>query len=89
MTSLLSSFLPQPFEKYLTRSERTHIVLAALEQKEAMDAEDREKLMRNFFISRERWMIIKSILWAIRDKPCLFLTDVSGLWLDCPALQPS
>lgn len=63
-----------------------HIILAVLEQKDAENAENPRK--KRDFLFREHWLIGTAILWMLMDNPCFFLTNVSGLWLDCPALQP-
>ncbi|XP_050165700.1 uncharacterized protein LOC126636953 [Myiozetetes cayanensis] len=76
-TSLLKtyeSYRIKPFERYLTRSERTHIVLAVLEQREADHAEKPWK--KSDFASQERWLRGSSALGEFMDKPCLYLTDV-------------
>lgn len=72
--SLLPSFLAQPFERYLTPCERTHIILAAMEVMTETSVFDKT--------------VAKHILKVAMGDPDFWLTDVSGLWLDCPALQP-
>lgn len=71
--SLLHSFLAQPFERYLTPSERTHNILAAMGV--MTETTDFEK------------MVAEHVLEVAMGDLDFWLMDVSVLWLDCLALQ--
>lgn len=72
--SLLPSFLAQPFERYLTPSERTHIILAAMEVMTETTVFDK--------------MVAGHILEVARRDPGFWLTDVIGLWLIALPFSP-
>lgn len=71
---LIPSFLPQAFEKYLRPAERTGVVLAAIEILGRSSPLDKKAPME--------------FLEVTMKSPRLWLVDVSGLWLDYPALEP-
>ncbi|KAK4809451.1 hypothetical protein QYF61_014794 [Mycteria americana] len=62
------------FGKYLQPSEKTDIVLVAVEAMTDSSIYDKEEA--------------SSILHVAMREPASWLTEVSGLWLPCPALEP-
>ena len=72
--SLLPSSLPQDFAAFLRPSERTDIVLVAIEAMRDSSFFDKEAAGK--------------MLDLVMRNPDFWLADVSGLWLDCPTLQP-
>lgn len=71
---LINSFLPQAFGRYLRSAERTGVVLAAI-----------EILGRSSLLDKKGPV---EFLEMAMKSPKQWLTDVSGLWLGCPGLEP-